>query len=141
MPYREKISWLSLLSMLAVFVPYFTWMKLYPPTENLPNFSQLALYAAVCCIWVSLLGIGHLVLRNSTPDEAKLPLDERDRAIQSRGVSMAYGVLMAGMIVVGCIMPFTDSGWTIVNTAIFMIVLAEVVRDATVVINYQRQTA
>ena len=139
MPYREKVAWLSLLAMAVVFVPYFTLAKLQPPVDTLPNLDQMARYAVTCGVWLAILGIGHLLLRRSAPDEARLPLDERDTAIAHRARTRSYGVLVAGMILVGCVMPFTASGWRIVNAAIFMIVLAEAAFDSSVILSYRRQ--
>lgn len=141
MPYREKVAWLSLISMVVVFLPYFVWVKLHPATDALPDYRRLTLYAAVSLTWGLILGLGHWRLRSLAPEEAKLPLDERDRAIHHRARSIAYGVLLTGMILVGCIMPFTDTGWEIVNAAVFMIVLAEAVHDASVVTQYRRQSS
>jgi hypothetical protein len=139
MPYREKVAWLSLLAMAAVFVPYFTLTRLQPPDDTLPNLGQMARYAVTCGAWLAILGVGHWLLRRATPDEARLPMDERDVAIAHRARSRSYGVLVAGMILVGCVMPFTSSGWSIVNAAILMIVLAEAAFDASVVLAYRRQ--
>ena len=139
MPYREKVAWLSLLTMLAVFIPYFTWSKLHPPGPEIPNFGQMALYAVTSLSWAALLGIGHLLLRRSAPDEARLPMDERDIAIAHKARGYAYGVLIAGMILVGGIMPFTNGGWEIANAAFFMIVLAECVSCIAIVRAYRRQ--
>jgi hypothetical protein len=88
-----------------------------------------------------LLGVGYLYLRLGSPQEERPPLDERDRAIEHRAISAAYYVLMAGMILVGCVMPFNSSGWTTVNAALFMIVLAELIRYGMVVVSYRRQVA
>ena len=68
MSYREKIAWLSLLAMLVVFIPYFTWAKLHPPGPDIPNLSQMILYAIASLSWAMILGIGHLLLRRSSPD-------------------------------------------------------------------------
>lgn len=141
MPYREKVAWLSLLSMLVVFVPYFTWAELHPPGPEIPNFSQMAIYASASLSWAVILGIGHLLLRYRAPDEAKMPLDERDIAIAHKARGYAYGVLIAGMILVGGIMPFTNGGWEIANTAFFMIVLAEGVFSIYIIRAYRRQNA
>lgn len=140
MPYREKLAWLSLVAMAAVFLPYFAWTRMYPPVEALPNLRQLALYASACAVWVLILGVGHWRLRRQAPEEARLPLDERDRAIQHRARNIAYYVLLTGMILVGCVMPFTDGGWKTVNAALFMIVLAEAVHDGSVIFHYRRQS-
>jgi hypothetical protein len=139
MPYREKVAWLSLLSMLLVFIPYFTWTSLHPPGSEIPNFRQMALYACASLSWAVMLGIGHLLLRRSSPGEAKLPMDERDIAIAHKARGYAYGVLIAGMILVGGVMPFTNGGWEIANTAFFMIVLAEGVFSALIIHAYRRQ--
>ena len=139
MPYREKVAWLSLLAMFLVFVPYFTWTELHPPTDPLPNFQQLRLYALACTVWCLILGVGHFLLRRANQDEAYRGLDERDLVIKYRARDYAYCVLLFGFIVVGCVMPFTSKGWEIVNTAIFMIVLAEAVHDGMMIYSYRRQ--
>lgn len=141
MPYREKVAWLSLLSMLAVFIPYFTWTTMHPPGPEIPNFSQMGIYACASLSWAVILGLGHLLLRYSSPDEAKMPLDERDIAIAHKARGYAYGVLITGMILVGGVMPFTHGGWEIANTAFFMIVLAEGVFSAFIIRAYRRQNA
>jgi hypothetical protein len=87
-----------------------------------------------------ILGAGHLYLRRGAPEDARTPPDERDRAIMSRSISFAYYVLIAGMILVGCVMPFNFNGWSIVNAALAMIVAAEVVHYGVVVFSYRRQT-
>lgn len=141
MPYREKVAWLSLLSILLVFIPYFTWSAMHPPGPEIPNFKQMALYAVASLSWAAILGIGHLVLRSKSQGEAKLPMDERDIAIDHKARGYAYGVLITGMILVGGIMPFTNGGWEIANTAFFMIVLAEAVCAAAIIRTYRRQNA
>lgn len=139
MPYREKVAWLSLLAMFFVFAPYFTWTELHPPTDPLPNFQQLRLYAFACAAWGLILGIGHLSLRWANPGEARLALDERDLTIKYRSRDYAYGVLLVGLIIVGCVMPFRSKVWEIVNTAIFMVVLAEVAHYVSMIYSYRRQ--
>ena len=140
MPYREKFSWLSLTAMVVTYVPYFAIVIAgYFPVRPLPDLRQLGLFALVSIVRVLILGIGYLYLRLGSPQEARMPPDERDLAIKSRAMSSAYYVLLSGMIYVGCFMPFTSAGWTIVNAALFMIVAAEVVREGIVVFCYRRQ--
>lgn len=139
MPYKEKIAWLSLIAMAVTFGPYFTAAALSPPGDALPNFRQLGLYAAATIVQIIILGAGHLYLRLKSPEDARAPADERDRTITQRSTTSAYNLLIAGMILVGCIMPFLSTGWAIVNAAIFMIVVAEVVRHSLVVVSYRRQ--
>ena len=64
--------------------------------------------------------------------------DERDRAIRRRGATMAYYVLLVGMMVVGVYMPFIESGVPLANAGLFAIVAAELVNSAVVLVSYRR---
>jgi hypothetical protein len=140
MPYREKTAWLSLLAMAVTFGPYFTMTATRSlPVEPMPDLHQLGWFAITAMVQMFILGAGHLFLRRGSMQEARMPLDERDQAIMRRSVSSAYYVLIAGMILVGCVMPFKSSGWNIINAALFMIVAAEVVHYGVVVFSYRRQ--
>jgi hypothetical protein len=139
MPYREKTAWLTLIAMAITFGPYFVIVANGFHENGMPNLPQLELYAAVAVTLVLILGVGHLLLRRASPVESRIPPDERDRAILRRSLSAAYYVLIAGMIEVGCIMPFNSGGWTIVHAALFMIVAAEIARLGVIVVSYRRQ--
>jgi|SRR5579863_141889 len=142
MSYREKIAWLSLFAMAVAYGPYFKFVASSPaPWEPLPHLHPLGLFAVVSIARMLILGAGYLYLRFSSPREERVPRDERDRAIEHRSLSAAYYVLMAGMILVGCFMPFTSTGWTIVNAAIFWIVVAEVVHYSVVAASYRLQAS
>ena len=139
MPYREKTAWLSLAAISIAFTPYFAIVASIPHASALPNLRQLGLFAAVVFAQALILALGHVYLAARTPLEARTPPDERDRSISRRSITLAYYVLICGMIVVGCVMPFTSGGWTIINAALLMIVLAEIVHYGTAVFNYRRQ--
>ncbi len=140
MPYREKIAWLSLIAMGVTFVPYFAIVASGRFADNpLPNLPLMACFAATTITQMIILGVGHLYLRSASPEDARTPPDERDRAITQRAMTTAYYALMAGVILVGCIMPFKQVGWSIVNAAILSIVLAEIIHYSVVVVSYRRQ--
>jgi hypothetical protein len=142
MSYREKIAWLSLIAMAVAYVPYFMLVAGGPgPWEPFPRLHPLGLFAVVSLVRMLILGAGYLYLRLGSAREERSPLDERDRAIEHRSLSAAYYVLMAGMILVGCIMPISSKGWTLVNAAIFWIVVAEVVHYSVVVASYRVQAS
>jgi len=138
MPYREKTAWLSLIAMGITIGPYLIWMRIAPPTKPLPDLETMSLFATAVVAQVLLMGGGHLVLRLRSPEEAKSPPDERDRAISLRSVSIAYHVLIVGMILVGCVMPFNSGGWKLINTAVAVIVLAEAVHYGITIWGYRR---
>lgn len=141
MPYREKIVWLSLFAIAVAFIPYFTYVAITPAaSEGLPNMRQLVLYASAAGVQIAVLLTGRLIVAARSGGDAKLPPDERDVAIRQKGIKTAYFVLIGGTILVGVVMPFYASGWEIVNAALFMIVLAEVVSYSVAGYSYRRQT-
>lgn len=140
MPYREKTAWLSLAAMTVTFGPYFAIVAAQRFGEaGLPNLRLLGLFAAAAIGQMLVLGAGRLYLRRTSLDDARTPPDERDSAIIRRSMSAAYYVLIAGIIVVGCVMPFSFSGWAIINAALATIVVAEVVHYGVVVFSYRHQ--
>jgi len=139
-PYREKTAWLSLIAMAVTFGPYFIIMAVEARPGALPGLRQLGLFAAAAILQALILGLGHLYLRRSSPEDARIPPDERDRAILNRSLRFAYSVLMVGMIVVGCVMPFNSSGWAIINAALLAIIAAEVVHHGVIVSSYRGQS-
>jgi len=137
MPYREKTAWLALIAIAVTYGPYFTLSAIFQPVD-VPNLPQLGLFAATTISQLIILGVGHIYLGMKAPQDRRMPPDERDQAIQRRSFQSAYYVLMMGMIVVGGIMPFTEHGWTIVNAAIMIMVISEVVQYSVTVISYRR---
>lgn len=141
MPYREKIAWLSLIAMAVTFGPYFAIIGAhYHLGMSLPSLPELGIFGITAIAQALILGAGHLYLRHASPQEARMPPDERDRAIMYRAMSTAYYVLIGGMILVGVVMPFGAGGWKIVNAALFMIVASEVVHYGVVASSYRRQS-
>ena len=51
---------------------------------------------------------------------------------------LAIFVLLAGTMLTGMIMPFTESGWKVANTALLFIVASETLRSALTVRGYRR---
>ncbi len=136
--HREKVAWLSLLAMAVAFVPYFIWMTIDPPAAAMPDFGTMRLFAGAVVVQVVILVIGHAWLRWRSPDDARAAADERDRAIEFRSRRAAYYVLISGVVLVGCVMPFTSGGWRLINASIAAIVLAEVVHYSLTVWGYRR---
>ena len=142
MPYREKSNLLALAAMLVAYVPYFAIVAATPvETAPMPNLPLLGLFAAVSILRMFVLGAGYLWFRVRTPDDVREKADERDRDIERKSMAVAYYVLIFGMILVACIMPFTHAGWSIVNAGLFAIVLAEVIRCIVAAWSYRRSAA
>jgi uncharacterized BrkB/YihY/UPF0761 family membrane protein len=138
MAFREKIAWLTLGTMLIAYGVYF---GIVGPAvgfgegrmlDILWSFGLVATAHAVAVI------AGIVAITLTAKKEAQARADERDRAIARRGATIGYYVLIAGMILVGVVMPFSEPPWRIVNTALLAIVLAETVHNAVVLISYRR---
>jgi multisubunit Na+/H+ antiporter MnhG subunit len=136
MAFRERIEWLTLLVMVFAYGYYFTRVVGYAGGPTL--METLWLFAKVSIVHAIVVIIGSIIIAVKWRKEAQAKSDERDRAISRRGSAIAYYVLMVGMILVGVIMPFTDQGAKLVNTALFALVIAEFVRHAIVLISYKR---
>lgn len=135
MAYREKTAWLTLACMVVAYGIYFPMMALRetPPTlfDILWAFGIIAGLQAVAVI------VGSIVLAIRTEPAARRA-DERDRAIARRGASAGFYVLMAGTILVGVVMPFTEPAPKIVNTTLLALVIAQAVSLVLVLASYRR---
>ena len=138
MPYREKEAWLYLIAMVVAIGPYFAWVAFGDhAAAPLPDFRQLLMYGVAATAQMLIIGAGHLYLRLAYADDARAPADERDHEIGRRSMSIAYYILITGLITVGGFMPFYTGGWEMVNTAIGAIVLAEFLRNSLIVRSYR----
>ncbi len=138
MAFREKIAWLTLVTMLVAYAAYFTIVGPavgFGETRMLDIIWSFGLVAAAHAIAVI---VGAIFIAVTATKEAQARADERDRAIARRGATIGYYVLIVGMILVGVVMPFSDPPWKIVNTALLAIVLAETVNNAVVLLSYRR---
>lgn len=139
MPILEKRAWLTLWTMCPGYLVYFLIQAAYPeltPT-HLSRFGLLALIAGLHAVGYIT---GELVMRRQHRGES-LHGDERDQGIDARATRAAYFLLLAGTILVGMVMPFTDSGWKVANAALFFIVLSETLRVLLTLRGYHPRAA
>ena len=133
----EKRAWLSLWSLCPAYAVYFAIQIWFPALLATP-LDRFACLALVATFHAVAYVVGLLVIKRHEAAEPLLE-DERDRAIDGRATRTAYFILLAGMILVGMVMPFGNTGWKLVNTALLAIVLAETARYALIVMGYRRQ--
>ena len=137
MSFKEKSAWLALAAMLLAYVPFFALAAVSPPAP-MPDLRLISLFAAVSILRVVVLGLGTLWFRLRSPEDARAPADERDRVISNRATTIAYYVLITGVLATGGFMPFYTGGWGIVSATILIVVIAEIVRCIMVVVGYRR---
>lgn len=130
---RERFAWIWLIALVLVFAAYFTGIGAAYPAWLASSFLHKIGWLALA---LGSLGVIAFSAWLFTRDPKSV--DERDRQIEMRASRIAYYVLMAGMIVVGCVMPFSHTGWDIVHAALRAIVIAEIVNAGLVVWWYRR---
>jgi len=138
MAYREKIAWLELAGQVLAYGGFFAAVILAERMGGVSLLLFIGLFAAASVVRMLIEGIGRFVIATRAGADARAPADERDRAIARRGAAIAYFVLMAGMILVGLIMPFSTGGMRIVSAALLSLVVAELVRCGIVLTSYRR---
>lgn len=135
---RERFAWVWLTASVVIFGIYFTILSTQESEPDLPFLLKIGQLAAALLTLAVVVGIDRLIAYFRRERRAEFRLDERDRLIHLRASSVAYYVLMTGMIIVGCVMPFDQRPWEIVHAAIFAIVVAEVVHSGLVIIGYRK---
>jgi uncharacterized BrkB/YihY/UPF0761 family membrane protein len=138
MAFREKMAWLTLVTMLIAYTVYFTILG---PAVGFGEARMLDIiwsFGLVAVAHAIAVIIGAIFIAVTATKEAQARADERDRAIARRGATIGYYVLIVGTIVVGVAMPFTEPPWKIVNAALLAIVLAETVNNVVVLLSYRR---
>lgn len=133
---RERFAFVWVSAQIVVFGAYFAFLALIRPRLSLSFGEQLGALAIVLGS-LGLVAAGTWLAQclRRRNDEAE---DERDRAIENKASAVAYRVLMVGIVLVGCVMPFGAGGWDIVNAAVLAIAVAEVVHDGLVIVGYRR---
>ena len=138
MAYREKTAWLTLICMAVAYALYFGWVISVEQGGEPPLMALIWRFGIVTGVQIVVVIVASVALGLRAGREARAPADERDRAIARRGATIAYYVLMTGMILVGVVMPFTETPWRIINTALFALVIAEAARFGIVILGYRR---
>lgn len=138
MAFREKIAWLSLVAMIVAYGAYFGLVSSLALHGTRSTPVQLGLLGGVLTLQALVVIAASIALAIWSGRESHAPADERDRSIARRGAAAAYFVLMIGVILVACAMPFSNQGWAIINAGLLALVTAEVVRYGTIVVSYRR---
>jgi cytochrome b561 len=137
MAFQERIEWLTLLAMTIAYGIYFSLVAAYPAGPSL--METLWLFAKVSLVHVAVVSICSLFLAITNAKEAQARGDERDRAISRRGASIAYYVLLTGVIIVGVVMPFENPpAAKMVNATLLVLVIAESIRHVVMLISYRK---
>lgn len=133
MPNREQFAKVWLVTLVVTYAAYFIAVGVVGETTM---WNQILLFAATTIVQVVIIGAASAVL--ALRHKGGPTADERDRMIDQRATRVGYHLLICGMILVGCVLPFSDSGWPIFHAAVLCIAVAEIVRHGLMVVMYRR---
>ena len=143
MSYREKSTWVLLVSTLLVFIPYFVWF-MFDLNRSIATFG---VSFSITIVLSGILNIGgHVFLLWRNPEERQ---DERDFQIEYRSLKAAYfthGISMflsiGWILAIAIAQSYPDSPFrrpvVICHVFMFCFILAEIVRYARSVALYRR---
>jgi hypothetical protein len=132
MSFREKIAWITLVSMSVIYGLYF-WSVVHPGAGI--HFGGLLGTIIVLILVQVVLGIA---LAITTPNDAKAPRDERDKLIDLRAARVAYAGLASGIALACFFSAFTPPINFDMNALLFILVTAEVLRCSYQIFQYRR---
>jgi hypothetical protein len=133
MPIKERFATVWLVTMLVTYPVYFVAVAALGDTTAL---NQIGIFAATVIVQVIVIGTASALMELRHKGGPKA--DERDRMIDQRATRVAYQILMCGTILVGCLMPFNNSGWRIFHATVLCIAIAEIARHSLIVSMYRR---
>jgi hypothetical protein len=101
MSFREVTAWVSFLSTVLVWSPYFAYTFTMSGSAAVPASSVLAGFVLGTIIQALILIVAKIAISVSRKDE---PKDERDEAVESKALKIAYFVLVSlGFTLVGAV--------------------------------------
>lgn len=135
MPFREKSAWISLLATIGVYGVYFTAFARAIAAGRGVGFAG-PLTACVIALVVVQAGM-HIVTAALSPEDARAPEDERERAIRTAARARAFYVLEIAALCAAATVYFADR--TVMATAVVgALVLGEIAYHAGVIGGYRR---
>ncbi len=130
MSFREKIAWISLLSMSGIYGYYF-WSVAHVGPGSVGLLGTIVALVVVQTVLTVAVAV-------FSPRDARAPRDERDRAIELHATRFSYAAL-AGSIACVCFFgAFKPPILFSTNALLFVLVVAEVLRSACQVAQYRR---
>ncbi len=135
--FREKSAWISLVSILAVFIPFF-WNSYRQFTGQVDGSSGITVAFGLLAAFVVLEIVLHAVVALQAPAAARSPRDEREHLIEMRATRIAFQVLVLGAMAAVATVHLTSRAWVVQQVVLLAIVVAELVKFATQVVLFRR---
>ena len=134
MPFREKSAWVTLIAILLVSALFL----LHAPRLSHPG--PWDFHALLACIgaFVVIEIVAYLVLRLHYPDDARTPIDERERLINLKATRLASGCYVVGSFLAVLTLHHGASAVMIGYFIVLAFVIAEIVKYGARIVYYRR---
>lgn len=137
MSFREKSAWITFVTLLAVFVPFFYYSYL-SLTDQVPHHQAMRVAIGLLVAFVALEVVLHAIAALLAPKDARSPKDERERLIEMRATRVAFPVLVLGALVGAGMIHVSPSVWVMQQVVLLAIVAAELVKFGTEIVLFRR---
>lgn len=127
MSFREKSAWVSFVTILLVFIPFF-WNSYRQFRQEIGGSDAISTAFTLLLAFVILEIVLHVILAIRAPQEARSPRDEREQLIDLRATRTAFYVLIVGALAGVGMVHLTRSAWVVSQVVLLAIVVAELVR-------------
>jgi archaellum biogenesis protein FlaJ (TadC family) len=137
MSFREKSAWISFVTILLVFIPFF-WNSYRQWQGAVTGHEGVSTAFGLLLAFVVLEIVLHVIVAIRAPKEAQSPRDEREQLIDLRATRVAFYVLLVGAFAAVGMVHLTRSAWAIQQIVLLAIVLAELVRFGGQILLFRR---
>jgi hypothetical protein len=137
MSFREKSAWISFLTILAVFIPFF-WNSFRQYRGAVAGSEAVTTAFLLLATFVVLEIVLHVVVALRAPADARSPRDEREHLIDMRATRVAFNVLVVGALAAVATMHLTPRAWVMQQVVLFAIVAAQLVRFGGQILLFRR---
>lgn len=139
MPFREKKAWVTISTLLVVFIPYFYFMVdvYHRPDPDFFYLGHLALIALAVFIVMEVALV--MIARTLSPEDRGIPLDEREQFFAFRAARIAYVSLIVLTIMLIFPLIHTYGGnWGWGMSFLGAIIISEIIRGVALIVQYRR---
>ena len=139
MSFREKSDWLSFFSLCLLGI-YFVEIarSLLSGSQPGEKYYYFTLFWVLVGVLVVIQVATHAVLAIRSPQDARAPVDERERLIQLRAMPPAYFVLLVGAFLTIGTMHMGLNVWQFAHCILLVIWIAELLRYGMRLVYYRR---
>jgi hypothetical protein len=134
MSFREKSAWVTLIAILLVFALF----VLHAPRLSHPGISDFHVLVACIGAFVVIETVAYLVLRLRYPEDARTPIDERERLINLKATRLASGCYVVGSFLGVMTIHHGANGPMVGYFIVLAFVIAEIVKYVARIMYYRR---